>query len=83
MGIALTPGERYCPTPQHLLLLLTTVSKDNKANPRDGQILRYRPGLVILWDVARLFMEVVEGDENLPPEEVAIKQKEEMVFKRR
>lgn len=40
---------------------------------------------MILWDVAKLFMEVVEGDENRPPddEDGGARLKEEMRFKRR
>jgi hypothetical protein len=25
------------------------------------------PGLVILWDIGKMFMEQIEEDENLPP----------------
>jgi len=77
--------RRYCPTPEHLLLLLTLLSMNSKASGRDAKSLKSAPGLVILWDVARLFMEAVEGDENLPPEERGggVKQKEEMRFKQR
>ena len=68
-----------------MLLLLTLISIDGRASGRDAQRLRHPPGLVILWDVARLFMETVEGDENRPPDEQTegVRQGEEMRFKRR
>lgn len=72
----------YCPTPDHLLLLLTLLSVEDRASGKDPQNLGYRPGLVILCDLARLFMEAVEGHENLPPEEMeGVKEEGEMRLK--
>ena len=55
------------------------------ANEKEAFTLRYRPSLVIFWDLGRLLMELVEGDENQPPHEApdAIRQKEEIRLRRR
>ncbi|CAD6572740.1 MAG: hypothetical protein TREMPRED_000615 [Tremellales sp. Tagirdzhanova-0007] len=75
---------RYCPTSEHVLLLLNLLSLDSKASDKEAHILRYQPPLVIFWDLGRLLMEVVGSEENLPPGEVsdAILQKEEMRSRR-
>ena len=76
--------DRYCPTPRHLLLLLTLLSADAKTRSKDPQDLRATPGLVILWDIGRLFMEVIEGDENrLPDDDTGERLKGEMRFESR
>ena len=76
--------DRYCPTPRHLLLLLTLLSMNEKARSKDPQELRNIPGLVILCDIGRLFMEVIEGDENrLPDDDAGAKPKGEIRFESR
>jgi hypothetical protein len=59
---------RYCPTIHHLNLLLTLLSSDSRSSGKDAQTLRHVPGMIILWDLARLLMEDVESDENRPPD---------------
>jgi hypothetical protein len=59
--------DRYCPSIEHVNLLLTLLSTDPRSLGKDAHILRNTPDIIILWDIARLLMEDVTGDENLPP----------------
>ncbi|WWD17330.1 hypothetical protein CI109_101770 [Kwoniella shandongensis] len=62
---------RYCPTSAHLKLLLTLLSEttDRKSHSNEPHLLSQTPSVVILWDVAALFMYDEEVDENEPPKE--------------
>lgn len=57
---------RYCSTSKHVMLLLSLLSSNRRADPDDAKSILHSPGLIILWDLARLFMEEEEPDENLP-----------------
>ncbi|WVR07024.1 hypothetical protein IAU60_004063 [Kwoniella sp. DSM 27419] len=59
---------RYCPTAAHLRLLLLLVSETNeRVSSRIEPHHVLMPSMVILWDVAGLFMMEQEVDENEPP----------------
>jgi hypothetical protein len=69
--------DRYCPSPEHLTLLLSLLTSEaptstslNTAKPGDGTFtLNTSPGLIILWDLAALLMEWEEADENALPDD--------------
>ena len=54
----------YCPTIKHVMLLLSLLSRQADADT-GPQNLDKRPGLVILWNIAGLLMEVNEANENI------------------
>lgn len=56
--------NRYCSTPKHLILLLTLLSAQPDAEPSEPHVLSRPPGLVVLWDIAGMFMEEIAADEN-------------------
>lgn len=62
--------DRYCPTINHVMLLLSllTQERSNTSEPTgtqpQPQNLGYRPGMVILWNIGSLLMEVHEANEN-------------------
>ncbi|WWC89356.1 uncharacterized protein L201_004278 [Kwoniella dendrophila CBS 6074] len=64
---------RYCPTPSHMELLLNLLTEsDQRVIPSKGQqqqpqSLQSTPSLIILWDIASLFMYEENIDENEPP----------------
>ncbi|KAK8864372.1 hypothetical protein IAR55_001620 [Kwoniella newhampshirensis] len=62
---------RYCPTLDHLKLLLALLSErtEHAHQPIEPHHLTKTPSVVILWDIAALFMYDVEVDENVPPVE--------------
>ncbi|WVN88264.1 uncharacterized protein L203_103465 [Cryptococcus depauperatus CBS 7841] len=49
---------RYCPSPKHLQLLLSLVSSVESGKTSNGEsvVVDSPPGLIILWDIAGLFM---------------------------
>jgi hypothetical protein len=55
--------ERYCPSMKHVMLLLSLLTHSNEENA--PQNLDKRPGLVILWNIGSLLMEVNEANENI------------------
>jgi hypothetical protein len=59
--------NRYCSTPKHLMLLLTLLSAQPDAEPGEPHVLAHPPGLVVLWDIAGMFMEEIAADENDVP----------------
>ncbi|WVF71433.1 hypothetical protein IAT40_006237 [Kwoniella sp. CBS 6097] len=63
---------RYCPTPAHLNLLLTLLSESTERIPSRTDTaalpqLVPLPSVVVLHDIAGLFMVDEEADENEPP----------------
>lgn len=62
--------DRYCPTMKHVMLLLSllTQERSNTSEPNgtqpQPQNLGYRPGMVILWNIGSLLMDVDEANEN-------------------
>jgi hypothetical protein len=48
-----------------LLSLLSQAEGKGKGKETGPQILGSRPGLVILWNLSRLLMEIQEPDENV------------------
>nr|XP_018263094.1 uncharacterized protein I303_04585 [Kwoniella dejecticola CBS 10117]OBR85252.1 hypothetical protein I303_04585 [Kwoniella dejecticola CBS 10117] len=69
---------RYCPSPKHLQLLLTLLTEsDSRFDNNSNQNLSHAhshphhvestPSLIILWDVASMFMVQQTVDENEPP----------------
>ncbi|WVQ99383.1 hypothetical protein IAU59_006516 [Kwoniella sp. CBS 9459] len=73
---------RYCPTPAHLNLLLTLLSESTERIPTrtttqaQPQLVPL-PSVVILQDIAGLFMVHEEVDENEPPRQAAGPEEEE------
>ena len=63
--------DSYCPTIKHVMLLLSLLSRQADADT-GPQNLDKRPGLVILWNIAGLLMEVNEANENLQNQETAV-----------
>ncbi|KAK4687848.1 hypothetical protein P7C73_g2267, partial [Tremellales sp. Uapishka_1] len=64
---------RYCPTAQHLLLLLTLLSVDEDQDSKGGVGLKYKPDLVVLWNIAELL-----GEKKAPEME---SEKEDLEFR--
>ncbi|KAK6910120.1 hypothetical protein I203_104151 [Kwoniella mangroviensis CBS 8507] len=66
---------RSCPTPSHLQLLLTLLTESDSRLPLSStsnktpqpQYLESTPSVVILWDIAGMFMCEQSLDENEPP----------------
>lgn len=52
---------RYCPSIEHLKLLLALLSKGKEGS---AQNVSARPALVILWNVGGMLMETDEANEN-------------------
>ena len=63
-----------CPTADHVRLLLTLLGAERPiGTPQKGAkdevvSMESAPGMIVLWDLGRLFMEQIEEDENLPPD---------------
>lgn len=74
IAVVCTPelaDDRACPTVAHLKLFLTLLGstaegEQSKPVPENAVYLERPPGLIILWDLAQLFMEEAELDENRP-----------------
>lgn len=56
--------HRYCPTAEHLALLLSLLSAQGRESENGAQTLNRPPGIIILWNMAGLLLEDVELDEN-------------------
>ena len=65
---------RYCPTPKHVLLLLTLLTTGTEQ--RGSQSLPKPPGLVVLWNIADLFMDEQSTDENVETEQPILQRKQ-------
>lgn len=61
--------DRACPTVDHLRLLLTLLGCTGSPLGDESKVvdLPDPPGVIVLWDMARIFMEQVAEDENIPP----------------
>lgn len=53
----------------HLRLVLTLLGSTDMPPTDESKVVNMPdpPGFIILWDLARMFMEQVEEDENMPP----------------
>ncbi|WVQ72404.1 hypothetical protein IAR50_001956 [Cryptococcus sp. DSM 104548] len=65
---------RYCPTPDHLQLYLTMVSDSKTRDPKECHQLERPPGMIILYDVAAMFLEEELLDEEPDDSESAMVQ---------
>ena len=80
-------NDSACPTVDHVRLLLTLlgatqpVETPHKGSRDDVVALPTPPGLIVLWDMGRMFMEQIEEDENLPPDAAAKESVGEWIFK--
>ncbi|RXK34916.1 hypothetical protein M231_07821 [Tremella mesenterica] len=54
---------RFCPSPQQLMMMLVLLSVGEGTEPHK---VSQQPGMIILWDIAGMFMEEIGGDENEP-----------------
>ncbi|WVW83887.1 hypothetical protein I302_105909 [Kwoniella bestiolae CBS 10118] len=63
---------RSCPTPSHLLLLLTLLTESDSrlssSKTAQPQYLESAPSVIILWDIAGMSMYEQSLDENEPPD---------------
>jgi hypothetical protein len=87
MPVTAYTDNSACPTVDHARLLLTLLGTSQPAEtPQKGArddvvALSTPPGLIVLWNMGRMFMEQTEEDENIPPDAAANETAGEWKFK--